>query len=212
MKKLIIALVVAFGILTGLTIYGYIKPASSTERQAEIKDWLNTSVDEVQKYTAKKTDKNNSAQQKTEEATKNSQQIDSSVTDKNSFGSSPDTSEKMQLSWSNSQDGQFMRAFEQKKHGEMMKGSGTVHSILKDDNKGTRHQRFIVQLASGQTLLIAHNIDLAPRVRDLQVGRKVDFYGQYEWNREGGVIHWTHKDPDNKHEHGWIKYNGKTVQ
>ena len=35
---------------------------------------------------------------------------------------------------------------------------------LPDDNKGTRHQRFILKLSSGQTLLVAHNIDLADKI------------------------------------------------
>ncbi len=42
-------------------------------------------------------------------------------------------------------------------------GSGKVSRILSDDNQGSRHQRFILRLSSGQTLLVAHNIDLALR-------------------------------------------------
>jgi hypothetical protein len=56
---------------------------------------------------------------------------------------------------------------------------------------GSRHQRFILELGSGQTLLVAHNIDLAPRLPALAVGETVDFNGVYEWTPEGGVIHWT---------------------
>ena len=54
-------------------------------------------------------------------------------------------------------------------------GSGVVSRILKDDNKGRRHQRFILRLSSGQTLLIAHNIDLAPKINTLQKGDVVQF-------------------------------------
>jgi len=43
-------------------------------------------------------------------------------------------------------------------------GSGTVERLLRDDTKAPRHQRFLVRIAPGQTLLIAHNIDVAPRV------------------------------------------------
>ena len=76
----------------------------------------------------------------------------------------------------------------------------------------SRHQRFIVQLASGQTLLVAHNIDLAPRVADLKPGHIVAFYGEYEWNERGGVIHWTHHDPRGQHAAGWVEHNGVRYQ
>ena len=43
-------------------------------------------------------------------------------------------------------------------------GNGVVINILSDDNEGDRHQRFILRLPSGNTILIAHNIDRAPRI------------------------------------------------
>lgn len=90
-----------------------------------------------------------------------------------------------------------------------VRGSGIVSRILSDDNKGSRHQRFILRLPSGQTLLVAHNIDLAPRIDNLQNGDSVQFYGEYEWNSKGGVIHWTHHDPGGKHVSGWLEHNGR---
>ena len=90
-----------------------------------------------------------------------------------------------------------------------VRGSGKVSRILSDDNKGSRHQRFILRLSSGQTLLVAHNIDLAPRINNLQNGDSVQFYGEYEWNSKGGVIHWTHHDPGSQHVGGWLKHNGR---
>jgi len=91
-------------------------------------------------------------------------------------------------------------------------GSGNVSRILSDDNKGSRHQRFILRLASGQTLLVAHNIDLAPRIDTLRNGDEVLFFGEYEWDAKGGVIHWTHHDPNNRHIGGWLKHNGRTYE
>ncbi len=49
-------------------------------------------------------------------------------------------------------------------------GGGVVDKILADDNDGGRHQRFILRLGSGQTLLVAHNIDIAPRLPSLAAG------------------------------------------
>ncbi len=72
--------------------------------------------------------------------------------------------------------------------------------------------RFIIQLATGQTLLIAHNIDLAPRVTPLALGDRIEFNGVYESNSQGGVIHWTHHDPSGRHTAGWIRRNGQTYQ
>ncbi len=91
-------------------------------------------------------------------------------------------------------------------------GSGVVIRTLRDDNTGSRHQRFILQLSSGQTLLISHNIDLAPKIDILQKGDVVEFYGEYEWNSKGGVVHWTHHDPSGHHVGGWLKHNGRMYE
>lgn len=91
-------------------------------------------------------------------------------------------------------------------------GSGKVSRILSDDNEGSRHQRFILRLSSGQTLLIAHNIDLAPKISTLENGDVVEFFGEYEWNSKGGVIHWTHHDPGGRHISGWLKHNGRKYE
>jgi hypothetical protein len=104
------------------------------------------------------------------------------------------------------------RAFEQSRSSVQVEGRGVVRRILPDDHDGMRHQRFIVALESEQTLLIAHNIDVAPRVVGLREGDAVAFSGEYEWNAEGGVIHWTHRDPARRHPPGWLKHNGVTYQ
>jgi hypothetical protein len=89
---------------------------------------------------------------------------------------------------------------------------GRVKRVLADDRKGSQHQRFIIDVASGHTLLVAHNIDLAPRVENLTAGDQVKIHGVYEWNERGGVVHWTHHDPKGRHEGGWIRHQGRTYQ
>ena len=104
------------------------------------------------------------------------------------------------------------KAYHSKQSDVQVLGVGKVIKVLKDDTKGSQHQRFLVKLPSNLTILIAHNIDLAPRVADLKAGDAIEFYGEYEWNNKGGVVHWTHHDPRKKHKDGWLKHNGIIYQ
>jgi hypothetical protein len=105
-------------------------------------------------------------------------------------------------------DAALAKAFASEARDVEVQGEGTVVRVLADDLDGNRHQRFILRLASGQTLLIAHNIDVAPRVEDLRPGDTVAFRGVYEWSPEGGTVHWTHRDPDGRHAAGWLRHAG----
>ena len=109
-------------------------------------------------------------------------------------------------------DSAISRAFKNRYSNVQVSGSGIVIRNLADDTSGSRHQKFILKLSSGQTLLISHNIDLAPRINSLHEGDTVNFYGEYEWNSKGGVVHWTHHDPGGNHVAGWLKHNGVTYQ
>ena len=88
-----------------------------------------------------------------------------------------------------------------------VEAAGRVVRLLPDDREGTRHERFIVRIGE-VSVLVAHNLDLAPRVPVAQ-GDSVDLRGEYEWSAKGGVIHWTHRDPDGRHEAGWIRHHGQ---
>lgn len=98
-------------------------------------------------------------------------------------------------------------AFAQRRSGVWVVGEGTVERLLADDRQGSRHQRFILRLDAGQTLLVSHNIDLAPRL-PLAVGDRVAFRGEYEWNEKGGLVHWTHHDPGGRRAGGWLRHQG----
>ncbi|MES9946671.1 MAG: hypothetical protein B6D77_09015 [gamma proteobacterium symbiont of Ctena orbiculata] len=106
-------------------------------------------------------------------------------------------------------DDQITRAYRQRAKDLQVRGDGEVVRLLADDLDGSRHQRFILRLASGHTVLIAHNIDLAPRVDAIDVGDTIGFSGVYEWNERGGVVHWTHHDPQGRRQGGWIEHRGR---
>lgn len=128
---------------------------------------------------------------------------------------SADTSQPLQTSTPESisalNNTAIERAFASKKSDVQVRGKGLVVKILADDNKGAKHQKFLVNINPQQTLLFAHNIDLAPRV-PLQVGDEVAFNGEYVYNPKGGIIHWTHHAPQGGHEAGWVMLNGKKYQ
>jgi hypothetical protein len=93
-----------------------------------------------------------------------------------------------------------------------VQGEGRVVKVLSDDTDGSKHQRFILRTPEDVTVLIAHNIDLAPRIQNLTLGDTVYFSGEYVWNEKGGLVHWTHRDPRGRHVSGWLKHNGITYQ
>ena len=99
-------------------------------------------------------------------------------------------------------------AFADRASDTMVRGEGIVKTVLADDTKGSRHQRFILDVGRGHTILIAHNIDLAPRIDGLSVGDSVSYVGEYEWNDKGGVVHWTHHDPAGRHPGGYLIHAG----
>ena len=106
-------------------------------------------------------------------------------------------------------DTALVRAIREQARDVDVQGRGRVSKLLPDDNDGSRHQRFVLRLDDGVTVLVAHNIDVAPRVA-LAIGDEVEFRGEYVWNAKGGVVHWTHRDPRGAHVGGWLRHAGRT--
>jgi hypothetical protein len=108
-------------------------------------------------------------------------------------------------------DGTVQQAYATQRSGQWVEITGRVQRILPDDNEGARHQRFTVELADAHSVLVAHNIDLAGPV-PVRQGQTLALRGRYEWNDRGGVIHWTHHDPDGRIQGGWIMLDNVRYQ
>lgn len=89
--------------------------------------------------------------------------------------------------------------------GEWVTGWGTVKKILPDDTVPPCHQRFLLVDPTGETLLIAHNIDRWPRLGDLRRGDIVEFKGEFKDTERGYLVHWTHPDPVGRKPGGYIR-------
>jgi len=101
------------------------------------------------------------------------------------------------------------RAYAEHRSGVQVTADGVVSRLLSDDTgpSGT-HQRFIIQVKdSAQTLLIDNNVDIGKRA-PVAAGDEVVVHGEYVWNDQGGLVHFTHHDPDHSHEDGWIELKG----
>lgn len=102
-------------------------------------------------------------------------------------------------------DGSLQRAIAARADGAPVTGRGVVQRLLSDDREGSPHQRIIVRVAGGSTVLIAHNLELGARIAPLAEGDILEFAGDYAWNAKGGVVHWTHADPRGGHRAGWLR-------
>jgi hypothetical protein len=109
------------------------------------------------------------------------------------------------------QTGVIEKAYADKRSKVWVEVPGRISRLLSDDNEGSRHQRFILELDSGHTVMVAHNIDLAKRI-PVQKNDSIKLKGRYEWNERGGVIHWTHHDPQDRLAGGWIEFNGTVYE
>ena len=86
---------------------------------------------------------------------------------------------------------------------------GRIVRVLTDEaSEAGTHQRFILALTGPtQTVLVTNNVSIGRRV-PIAVGDTVLVHGEYVWNTEGGLVHFTHHDPQRTHEGGWIERDG----
>ncbi|WP_376694749.1 DUF3465 domain-containing protein [Wenzhouxiangella sp. EGI_FJ10305] len=104
----------------------------------------------------------------------------------------------------------LLNAFEQGRTGVWVSGHGIVAQLIGDETvSGERHQRMVVNVAGGLDLIVRHSIEQSERVPVAQ-GDTVAFQGRYEWNGRGGVLGYTHHDPEQPGDGGWVRYKGTT--
>jgi hypothetical protein len=108
-------------------------------------------------------------------------------------------------------DAQVIQAQANQAHKVEVLFSARVKKLLPDDTKGLPHQRFLLELSNGSTVLIAHDTKYAPSV-PIQAGDLVTVKGEYIWNKRGGVVHWTHRSDTPRHEGGFIDFQGTKYQ
>ena len=95
---------------------------------------------------------------------------------------------------------------------QIITDTGIIVKCLPDDNEGSRHQRLLVEVdRTDITIKVSHNIDLAPYIK-CREGDRITFKGEYEYNDLGGVVHWTHHDPKQWREGGWVEVNGQRYE
>ena len=107
--------------------------------------------------------------------------------------------------------GALREAIRGKRSGVWVEGEGRIVHLLPDDRVPPRHQLCLVELDFGHTIKISHNVDLAPKV-PWKKGDRLAFRGRFEWNDKGGVVHWTHHDPQGRREGGWLRHGDRTFR
>ena len=67
-----------------------------------------------------------------------------------------------------------------------------------------------VEAAGVRPLVTLYRLDLdrLPEGVDAEPFGEIELRGRYEWNDRGGVVHWTHHDPDGSDPGGWIRHAG----
>jgi hypothetical protein len=83
----------------------------------------------------------------------------------------------------------------------------TVTQLLPDDTFGSKHQKWIVQLANGGEVACVYNIDVTPRI-PLRVGDIISLGGQFIYDRNGGLLHWLHEDGRAHRPNGYVEHQG----
>lgn len=98
-------------------------------------------------------------------------------------------------------------AFQARTSGQVVQLRGVVRNVLPDEREAPRRQRLTLELSSGRTLLVTHDLEASERV-PAAVGDALELRGRYEWTNRGGLVSGTHTSPDEGGAEGWIRHAG----
>ncbi|HLJ66786.1 MAG TPA: DUF3465 domain-containing protein [Chloroflexota bacterium] len=98
-------------------------------------------------------------------------------------------------------------AFRAHRSGVWLTLGARVQRTLPDEQGTYRHQRFITVCPDGRTVLIVNDVSIGQRVPVVD-GATVGVRGQYVWNALGGLVHFTHHDPQGA-AGGWILFRSR---
>ena len=103
----------------------------------------------------------------------------------------------------------FIRAYQERVSGLQLSVSGKITHVFPSPETGDQHQKFIVQLDAGQSVMVIHNRALGSAIDGLLEGETIEVFGEYQWDQGGGIIRRTHQDPASHRQAGWVKYKGR---
>lgn len=108
-------------------------------------------------------------------------------------------------------DAQIIQAQSQQARKVELTVTAPIKKMLREEDYREPHQRFLLMLSNGTTVLVANDLQYGTYA-PVQEGNVVRIHGEYIWNERGGVLHWTHKSDEPRHESGYIDFNGMRYQ
>ncbi len=111
------------------------------------------------------------------------------------------------------------KAFRARATGSAVEFAGVVKQLLPDERESIREgeavsgrrQRFVLELASGRTVMVEHDIEVVRRV-PLALGDRVEVSGLYSWSNRGGVVDRTERSPEGSEPGGFIRHEGQVYE
>lgn len=105
-------------------------------------------------------------------------------------------------------DRQLIQAMASRKNAHFVEaGNIKVTQLLPDDRQGLPHQKWMAQLSNGSKVMVVYNLDMGAYV-PVRVGDAFSVGGQFIWTKQGGLVHWTHKDPRRTRPDGYVYFDG----